>query len=208
MIQKEDYYESLEVPVDATDKQIKKHYHVLASKWHPHNNTIGRHRAERYFTEISEAYQVLSNRRLRRAYDEHGFEGVLNCQNTLFDFAEFTLANAEKVFEKFSHGRDPFALLEENDPFFDDDFFDIDHDDFFEREDIPSKFFETSSNTRKKIVKSPRSSGTEKSVRTVIVDKDGRRVKKTITTIVNADGSQEIIEEESEEPSSRYLKDH
>ena len=207
MIQKESYYEILEVPNEATDKEIKRHYHVLASKWHPHKNSIGRIRAEKYFTEISEAYEVLSNRRLRRAFDDDGFEGVLNCPNTRFDFSNFTLANAEKVFEKFTNGRDPFAMLEEDDPFFDDEFFDIDHADFFERSEPASRYFETVSNSSKKVVKSPRSNATEKSTKTVIVDKDGRRVKKTITTITNADGSQEVIEEESEEPSNRYLRE-
>ena len=40
------------------------------------------------------------------------------------------------------------------------------------------------------------------------MDKDGRRVKKTVTTITNPDGSQQVIEEESEEPSnSKFLRD-
>lgn len=207
MISKEDYYDSLDLEPDANDRKIKKHYHYLASRWHPDKNVIGRSRAEKVFIEISEAFEVLSNRRLRRVYNEAGHDGVLQCKNTRFNFAEFTLEDAETVFEKFCRGRDPFAILEENDPFFDDDFFDIDtHDDFFE--DSHSKYFETATNTKKKFVKSPRSKGIEKNVKTVIVDKDGRRVKKTVTTITNADGSQEIIEEETEEPSgSRYLRE-
>ena len=210
MIEKEDYYEVLDLSPNATEKQIKKNYNVLASKWHPNKNTIGRRRAERVFTELSEAYEVLSNKRLRRIYDEKGFEGLLNSSYPKFNLAEFSLENAESVFEKFTRGRDPFMQLEENDPFFEDEFFEIADDEFFEKAEIPSGYFETSSNTKKKIVKSPRNASNEKSVKTVIVDKDGRRVKKTVTTIVNADGSQEIIEEETEEPStssSRFLRE-
>lgn len=207
MISKEDYYESLDLPSDASDKAIKKHYNFLASRWHPEKNHIGRARAEKVFTDVSEAFEVLSNRRLRRAYDEEGFEGVFKCRNTKYNFAEFSLNDAENVFQRFSRGRDPFAILEENDPFFDDEFFELDtHDDFFE--DHHAKFFETTTNTKKKFAKSPRSGGLEKSVKTVIVDKDGRRVKKTVTTITNPDGSQEIVEEETEEPSAgRFLRD-
>lgn len=209
MISKEDYYESLDLEPDANDKQLKRHYHYLASKWHPEKNIIGRARAAKVFTEISEAFEVLSNRRLRRVYNESGYDGVINSKNTRFNFAEFALEDAETVFEKFCRGRDPFAILEENDPFFDDEFFDIDthgHDDFFE--DSHGKFFETATNTKKKFMKSPRTKGIEKNVKTVIVDKDGRRVKKTVTTITHADGSQEIVEEETEEPSgSRFLRD-
>jgi DnaJ homolog subfamily B member 6 len=207
MIQKEDYYETLDLSSDATDKQIKRHYHILASKWHPNKNPIGRRRSEKVFTELSEAYEVLSNKRLRRLYDEDGYEKVLNSSISRFDFSSFNLPEAEAVFEKFNRGRDPFSILEENDPFFEDDFFDLDREEFFQKSHSPSRFFETSTNTKKVIKKSPRSSGTEKSVKTVIVDKDGRRVKKTVTTVTNPDGSQEVIEEETEEPSTKYLRD-
>jgi DnaJ-class molecular chaperone len=207
MVSKEDYYQVLDLQPDASDKAIKKHYHFLASRWHPEKNHIGRARAEKVFLELSEAYEVISNRRIRRAYDDGGFEAVYKCRNTKYDFSNFSLLDAESVFERFCRGRDPFAILEENDPFFEDEFFELDtHDDFFD--DHHSKFFETSTNTKKRFAKSPRSGGVEKSVKTVIVDKDGRRVKKTVTTIINADGSQEIVEEETEEPSAgRFLHD-
>ena len=207
MIQKEDYYESLDLPTTATEKQVKKHYFILSTKWHPQKNSVGKKRAEKVFTEISEAYEVLSNQRLRSVYNEQGFEGVIKFSNSRFDFSNFSLFDAEKVFERFNRGRDPVASIEENDPFFDDKFFDVD-DEFFDQKVSPSKFFESSINTKKTIIKSPRSHGTEKSVKTVIVDKDGRRVKKTVTTITNPDGSQQVIEEESEEPSnSKFLRD-
>lgn len=206
MISKEDYYEVLDLNPGASEKQIRRHYQILASKWHPQKNSIGRSRAEKVFTEISEAYEVLSNRRLRNIYNSEGFDGVSATSISRFDLANFTLEDAEKVFEKFSRGHDPFAIIDENDPFFDDEFFNVDEEEFFE--EVPAKYFETLTNTKKKMSKSPRRGGVEKSVKTVIVDKDGRRIKKTVTTITNADGSQEVIEEECDEPSSmRYLRD-
>lgn len=46
-------------------------------------------------------------------------------------------------------------------------------------------------------MKSPRNY--EKTVKTVIVEKAGKRIKKTITNVNRPDGTQEIIEEEKEE---------
>ena len=111
MIHKEDYYESLDLPTTATEKQVKKHYFILSTKWHPQKNSVGKKRAEKVFTEISEAYEVLSNQRLRSVYNEQGFEGVIKFSNSRFDFSNFSLFDAEKVFERFNRGRDPVAFI-------------------------------------------------------------------------------------------------
>ncbi len=64
-----DYYKSLGVPKDATAVEIKKAYRKLARQHHPDANT-GSTKSEEKFKEISEAYDVLSNEKTRKEYDE------------------------------------------------------------------------------------------------------------------------------------------
>lgn len=72
---KQDYYELLDVPRDASDRDIKKAYRRLAMKYHPDRNPDNKE-AEDKFKEISEAYEVLSDSQKRAAYDQFGHEGV------------------------------------------------------------------------------------------------------------------------------------
>ncbi|MBP7669064.1 MAG: molecular chaperone DnaJ [Candidatus Eisenbacteria bacterium] len=74
-MEKEDYYEILGVPRDATVEQIKKAYRQLAVQYHPDKNP-GDHAAEERFKAISEAYQVLSQPEKRAQYDRYGHAGV------------------------------------------------------------------------------------------------------------------------------------
>jgi molecular chaperone DnaJ len=64
-----DYYKSLGVPKDATAPEIKKAYRKLARQYHPDANK-GDSKAEEKFKEISEAYDVLSDAKTRKEYDE------------------------------------------------------------------------------------------------------------------------------------------
>ncbi|EDR30058.1 hypothetical protein, conserved [Entamoeba dispar SAW760] len=70
-----DYYNSLGVPADASDDQIKKAYRKLAIKYHPDKNP-GDKNAEEKFKEVSEAYAVLSDHEKREMYDRYGKEGL------------------------------------------------------------------------------------------------------------------------------------
>ncbi|SEG80993.1 molecular chaperone DnaJ [Marinobacterium lutimaris] len=72
---KQDYYELLDVPRDASDRDIKKAYRRLAMKYHPDRNPDDK-AAEDKFKEISEAYEVLSDAQKRAAYDQFGHAGV------------------------------------------------------------------------------------------------------------------------------------
>src|SRR5689334_17643137 len=64
-----DYYKALGVPKTATAAEIKKSYRELARKYHPDANK-GSTDAEERFKEITEAYNVLSDEKQRKEYDE------------------------------------------------------------------------------------------------------------------------------------------
>jgi molecular chaperone DnaJ len=72
---KQDYYELLDVPRDASDRDIKKAYRRLAMKYHPDRNPDDKD-AELKFKEINEAYEVLSDAQKKAAYDQFGHAGV------------------------------------------------------------------------------------------------------------------------------------
>ena len=62
-----DYYKVLGVSKDASNAEITKAYRKLARKYHPDLNKTKE--AEERFKEISEAYDVLSNKEQRQKYD-------------------------------------------------------------------------------------------------------------------------------------------
>ncbi|XP_070492868.1 dnaJ protein homolog 1-like [Chironomus tepperi] len=65
-----DYYKILEINKGASDDEIKKAYRKLALKYHPDKNK--ERGAEDKFKEVAEAYEVLSNKEKRQAYDQFG----------------------------------------------------------------------------------------------------------------------------------------
>ncbi len=71
VMEKRDYYETLEVAKGATIEEIKKSYRRLAMKYHPDRNQ-GNAEAETKFKEINEAYEVLKDEQKRAAYDRYG----------------------------------------------------------------------------------------------------------------------------------------
>jgi len=60
-----DYYEILDVDMEATVEEIKKNYIELAKKYHPDQKTGN----VEMFQTISKAYEVLSNKETRKEYD-------------------------------------------------------------------------------------------------------------------------------------------
>jgi DnaJ family protein A protein 2 len=69
----EKLYETLEVPKDASDKDIKKAYRKLSRVHHPDKGGD-----EHKFKEIAAAYEILSDPEKRKMYDQYGLEGVEN----------------------------------------------------------------------------------------------------------------------------------
>tara|TARA_Y100000992_G_scaffold69024_2_gene43125 strand:- start:489 stop:995 length:507 start_codon:yes stop_codon:yes gene_type:complete len=57
-----DAYKILEISPNSNDNDIKKAYKKLAIKWHPDKNIENKESAEKKFKEISQAFEILSNR--------------------------------------------------------------------------------------------------------------------------------------------------
>ncbi len=71
MILKRDYYEVLGVNRNADAAAIKKAYRKLAKKYHPDSNE-GNATAAEHFKEVNEAYDILSDEKKRKLYDQFG----------------------------------------------------------------------------------------------------------------------------------------
>jgi molecular chaperone DnaJ len=70
--QQKDYYATLGVSRDAKPEEIRKAYRHLARKHHPDVNP-GNKAAEEKFKQLSEAYEILSDEKKRKVYDQYGF---------------------------------------------------------------------------------------------------------------------------------------
>ena len=68
---KRDYYETLGVPRDASEQDLKSAFRRLAKDHHPDRNS-GDASAEQKFKEIAEAYEALKDPQKRAAYDQFG----------------------------------------------------------------------------------------------------------------------------------------
>ncbi|XP_077979258.1 dnaJ homolog subfamily B member 6-like isoform X7 [Glandiceps talaboti] len=114
-----DYYKVLGVARNSTDDEIKKAYRKLALKWHPDKNQDKKDEAEKKFKEISEAYQVLSDKKKKEIYDKYGAEGLngaagpadfgTDFHDDFGSFFHFDFKTPDEVFRDFFGGRDPFA---------------------------------------------------------------------------------------------------
>ena len=64
-----DLYAILDVPLSATQQQVKDAYYKLSMKYHPDRN-MGSPEAHQKFTSLTEAYSVLGQYHQRKKYDK------------------------------------------------------------------------------------------------------------------------------------------
>ena len=64
-----DYYTILQVSKNASQDEIKKQFRLLAKKWHPDKKQSND--AEEKMAEINIEYEVLSDQKRRKMYDQH-----------------------------------------------------------------------------------------------------------------------------------------
>lgn len=69
------YYAVLRLGFDVSEAGIKKAYKNAALRWHPDKNPEDYEEASRMFKDIQEAFNVLADAKLRKAYDSLG-EGM------------------------------------------------------------------------------------------------------------------------------------
>ncbi|XP_034059908.1 dnaJ homolog subfamily B member 2 isoform X1 [Gymnodraco acuticeps] len=110
-----DYYNVLGASKTASQDDIKKAYRKLALKWHPDKNPDNKEEAEAKFKELSEAYEVLSDKSKRDAYDRYGNDRRPPTGSSSAEFSSdfpgftFTFRKPDDVFREFFGGQDPFA---------------------------------------------------------------------------------------------------
>lgn len=98
---KRDYYEILGIDKNATADQIKSAYRKLALKLHPDKNPDDPEAKDK-FSELNEAYSVLSDTEKRNHYDNFGFSQA-NSQDDDFDPFEHIRKNMRNMHGGFSH---------------------------------------------------------------------------------------------------------
>lgn len=74
-LERRDFYKILDVNRNATPEEIRQSYRKLATKWHPDKNMESQEKreyAEKMFKNVNEAYNILSDPKKRKIYDEGG----------------------------------------------------------------------------------------------------------------------------------------
>eukprot|EP01065_Artemidia_motanka_P021900 TRINITY_DN2611_c0_g2_i4.p1 TRINITY_DN2611_c0_g2~~TRINITY_DN2611_c0_g2_i4.p1 ORF type:complete len:339 (+),score=159.79 TRINITY_DN2611_c0_g2_i4:52-1017(+) len=106
------YYEVLGIqqPADAQGEDIAKAFRHTALRHHPElNKERNQVECRRLFRQIAEAYEVLSNPRLRGVYDEYGDEGL---KEGVAGVPPYRFSgDASQVFKAFFGVGNPFQMI-------------------------------------------------------------------------------------------------
>lgn len=71
-----DYFSTLKLKRNADDYEVNTAFKKYALKYHPQKNPAQMHMYLPKFHAICEAFEVLSNQRLRTVYEEYGESGL------------------------------------------------------------------------------------------------------------------------------------
>ncbi|KAL1410160.1 hypothetical protein Q8F55_004165 [Vanrija albida] len=116
-----DYYELLQVDIEATPDEIKKSYRKLALINHPDKNPHRIEEATKLFADLQQAYEILSDPNERAFYDKHRNDHIETNDDDFYDHvrAGDTATNDKR--SKFNNRRrgDPGVKLEQLMRFFD-----------------------------------------------------------------------------------------
>lgn len=108
-----DYYSVLNLPAGCADAEIKRAYRKNAIHWHPkRNQNKSKEIVEQKFQDISEAYAVLSDDKLRAIFDQFGAKGLKEGAVTAGGASVLPWtysANPEEQFNDFFGSFSPFA---------------------------------------------------------------------------------------------------
>ena len=107
--QKKDFYDTLKVTPQCSQKQIKSAYYALCQIYHPDKN-IGNRSIPEKFAEVSDAYKILSNPTLRNEYDRSRKVGIENqytdsqpqSHATNFDETQTQTASSDKKYDTWT----------------------------------------------------------------------------------------------------------
>ena len=100
-----DYYEVLSVSRDSDGDEIKRAYRRLALKYHPDRNPDDAE-TEAKFKEAAEAYEVLSDEKRRKIYDQYGHEGLRRGGSpAAHDFSRMDPSDIFSMFEEIFGGK-------------------------------------------------------------------------------------------------------
>jgi molecular chaperone DnaJ len=98
------YYSTLNVDKNASEDEIKKQYRILSKKYHPDIKTTGN---EEKFKELSVAYGILSDSKLKMEYDNRSPYGnsytPFNGFNSFGNSGDFEFHFGESADDIFSH---------------------------------------------------------------------------------------------------------
>ncbi|GME85294.1 unnamed protein product [Ambrosiozyma monospora] len=111
MVKDTKYYDLLNISPDADPQSIKKAYRVTALKYHPDKQAAADEQTKaqmtQKFQEITKAYEVLSDKEKRYAYDNYGEDSVGDNSNIVFS----TNTTQDLMQQQFSRAKNMFDSI-------------------------------------------------------------------------------------------------